>query len=319
MSEIPYDKIPYDSVRIFKGEGRFLIIPYIEHMSGAHVEGEKVINVEDSVDSVELGKLILKVKEYILKAPVSRRLPKELLSNWETNSKYKSEKAFWKNNNYGWVDIKENGECEIYTVVKSEKPFTNPQDIIKEIKTKEDAEEIGKAVIDVFNASEEFYKNYVPPKKKTTKEIELLEGEKLIFKLPKEKDWKDMEDESAAEIYQAYECENAYGELTAMMNFGIAAELDCDVREENIKKVWESFNEKAKEFEYKKEENGIFKIRAEFKNKNVHKLSYILNHGDNDILECTIEVYQPNRRKKLDEKLVKQFQEIVLSCKLEQK
>lgn len=306
-------------MEIYKGEGRFLIIPFIEHLSGAHVEGEEAINVEDGVDPAEIGKIILEAKEYILNAPISRRVLKGEMENWKNNSKYKSAKAFWKNSHFGDVTIESDGECEICTFVKSEKPFFSPIDIIKEIKTKEDAEEIGKAVIDVFNASEEFYKNYVPPKKKTTKEIKLLEGEKLIFKLPKEKDWKDMEDESAAEIYQAYECENAYGELTAMMNFGIAAELDCDVSEENIKKVWESFNEKAKEFEYKKEENGIFKIRAEFKNKNVHKISYILNHGDKDILECTIEVYQPNRRKKLDEKLVKQFEEIVLSCKLEQK
>ena len=47
MSEIPYDNIPYDDMDIYKGEGRFLIIPFIKHMSGAYVEGEEVINVED--------------------------------------------------------------------------------------------------------------------------------------------------------------------------------------------------------------------------------------------------------------------------------
>ena len=37
---------------------------------------------------------------------------------------------------------------------------------------------------------------------------------------------------------------------------------------------------------------------------------------DDEILECSMEVHQPNRRKKVDEKLTALFQQFALSCAL---
>lgn len=52
------------------------------------------------------------------------------------------------------------------------------------------------------------------------------------------------------------------------------------------------------------------------KNKSTHKISYILPQDEDLLLECGMDVHQPNRRKKLDEKLMELFKDFALSCKM---
>ena len=52
------------------------------------------------------------------------------------------------------------------------------------------------------------------------------------------------------------------------------------------------------------------------KNKHTHKISYLLRQDEDLLLECGMDVHQPNRRKKLDENLIELFKEFVLSCKM---
>lgn len=47
----------------------------------------------------------------------------------------------------------------------------------------------------------------------------------------------------------------------------------------------------------------IFKLRIEMKNKDTHKISYILKMKEDLLLECGMDVHRPNRRKKLNERL----------------
>ena len=80
--------------------------------------------------------------------------------------------------------------------------------------------------------------------------------------------------------------------------------------------TWEEFYGKADFFEMQEGDYGIFKLRIEMKNKHTHKISYLLRQDEDLLLECGMDVHQPNRRKKLDENLIELFKEFVLSCKI---
>ena len=87
------------------------------------------------------------------------------------------------------------------------------------------------------------------------------------------------------------------------------------MNEDNIRSAWERQNGKAEFFEVKSVEHGIFKLRAEMKNKSIHRISYLLRIDESELLDCTMELYKPNSRKKLDEKLSSLFEEFARQCK----
>ena len=74
----------------------------------------------------------------------------------------------------------------------------------------------------------------------------------------------------------------------------------------------QAFYGKAEFFEV---QYGVFKLRVEMRNKATHKISYLLQMEEDLLLECGMDVHQPNRRKKLDENLSALFEEFTLECK----
>ncbi|MCM1578298.1 MAG: hypothetical protein NC078_05810 [Ruminococcus sp.] len=134
---------------------------------------------------------------------------------------------------------------------------------------------------------------------------------------PRDKHFSDNDDYGAGELYQAYTYfpREDSEEWSGVFYIGMAAELDGEISEENIRKAWERQNGKADSFEVKAVEHGIFKFRAEMKNKKVHRISYLLEIAECDLLDCTMELYKPNSRKKLDEKLVGVFEEFAFRCR----
>ena len=102
---------------------------------------------------------------------------------------------------------------------------------------------------------------------------------------------------------------------SAEFYLGIAAELDCDMSEDNIRKAWEKLHGKAEFFEVKQAEYGMWGLRAEMRNKSVHRISYLLQIDESELLDCTMELHKPNTRKKLDEKLTAMFEEFARQCK----
>ena len=176
-------------------------------------------------------------------------------------------------------------------------------------------EEIGNAVIAALNRSDELEKAKKPDPYPPI-EVELLSDQKVEIHPPRDRHFTDMQDGSAAEIYRLYEYSPKEGvEPSANFYLGIAAELDCDISEQNIRKAWEELHGKAEFFEVKSVEHGIFKLRVEMKNKSVHRISYLLQIDESELLDCTMELHKPNTRKKLDEKLTVMFEEFAHQCK----
>ena len=307
-------------LNIYKGEGCILLVPVIKHIGGYSVDSNWFINIENIENYVEIGEGVLKSIDFVKDSPISKITSKErdLEAAWRKNSKYKSWISFWKNNNHAFFESFADGHYEVYSTKRTVDRKGGYGGCIKEVNLPPTAtaEEIGKAVIEVFEAAEEYYHQSPACDLYPVKQLELLDGSTLVVKHPKEKHFVDHEDSGAAEIYQCYSyLPKEDGESTAEFFVGIAPELDCNLDAQNIKNRWEEVYGKADFFEVQEVEYGIFKLRVEMKNKDTHKISYLLQMEEDLLLECGMDVHQPNRRKKLDENLSALFEEFTLECK----
>ncbi|MBQ2238327.1 MAG: hypothetical protein II321_02690 [Lachnospiraceae bacterium] len=305
---------------IYKGEGRILLIPIIDHRGGYSVDSDWFINLKNIEDYVEIGEGIFKSIDFVKESPISKVTSKErdLKAAWRKNSKYKSWISFWKNNNHAFYKLYEDGHYEVYSTKRTVDRKGGYGGCIKKVNLPKEAtvEEIGKAVIEVFEAAEEYYHQSPAYALYPKKKLELLDGSTLVVKHPKEKHFVDHEDSGAAEIYQCYSyLPKEDGESSAEFFVGIAPELDCNLDVQNIKSRWEEVYGKAEFFEVQEVEYGLFKLRVEMRNKVTHKISYLLQMEEDLLLECGMDVHQPNRRKKLDENLSALFEEFTLECK----
>ncbi|WP_337673959.1 hypothetical protein [Huintestinicola sp.] len=177
-----------------------------------------------------------------------------------------------------------------------------------------DPEKLGKIIIEALDRSRKI-SDKVAGNPYPEKTIELLSGTTMIVSAPRDNHFSDCEDYGVGELYQAYLYFPKEGaEPSAEFYLGIAAELDCDMSEDNIRKAWEEQYGKAEFFEVKSAEHGIYKLRAEMKNKSVHRISYLLQIDKSELLDCTMELHKPNTRKKLDEKLTEMFEEFARKC-----
>lgn len=307
---------------MYKGENRILIIPLIDHVAGYSIDSDWFVNISDNESAISIGEGLIRAVEYIKSSPLSSLTPKERDESaaWRKNTKYKSKVTFWKNNHYVRVKITEDSQYIVHSMKKSEKRQGTYDEVVKEtiIPSTATAEELGKAVIDVFQAVEEYEQGQPVYDLYPTKSIELLDNSTLTIKPPRDGHFEDGEDGGATEIYQCYCYLPQEGaESSAEFFLSIASELDCSLEFAHVKKVWEELNGKSEFFEIQESEFGIFKVRAEMQNKGIHKISYFLQQDEDLLLECSMEVHQPNRKKKLDEKLVKLFDEFVLSCNIQ--
>lgn len=177
-----------------------------------------------------------------------------------------------------------------------------------------DPEKLGKIIIEALDRSRKI-SDKVAGNPYPEKTIELLSGTTMIVPAPRDKHFSDCEDYGVGELHQAYLYFPKEGaDSSAEFYLGIAAELDCDMSEDNIRNAWEKLHGKAEFFEVKPSEHGIFKLRAEMRNKNVHRISYLLQIDKSELLDCTMELHKPNTRKKLDEKLTEMFEEFARKC-----
>ena len=179
-----------------------------------------------------------------------------------------------------------------------------------------DSESLGRMIVEALDRSRKIT-DKVAGNPYPEKNIELLNESKLTVSAPRDKHFSDNDDYGVGELYQAYMYfpREDSEEASAAFYIGMAAELNGEINEEAIRRAWEKQNGKAEFFEVKAVEHGIFKLRAEMRNKSVHRISYLLEIADGDLLDCTMELRKPNSRKKLDEKLTALFEEFARQCK----
>ncbi len=145
-------------ISIYKGEGRILILPQIRHMAGFSVYSEEYVIIDDCDDFESIGRAIIDAKKVIDNSPLAMTKPSDSVVPWKLNSRFKTQMTFWKNNNCSFFKFYGNDEMEVYSAEKVCRGGYGG--CIKEIKIQKDAsvQDIGRAVIEVFQAAEEFYK-----------------------------------------------------------------------------------------------------------------------------------------------------------------
>lgn len=308
-------RFPWD-IDIYKGEKRILIIPYLDHVGGFSRQPDKMVVLDENAGAEEIGNGIMEVIEIIKTSP---RLA-GMTQGYRLATKYKGWKTFSKKNHLVTLKVNEDFSYKIYAkeCPKSDGLYQIVGDV-KYIDAATTMEELGSCIIECFQVLSSIgKKNYDPY---PIKNVELMDDSMLTVKHPGDKHFYDYEDAHAGEIYQCY-CYMAHGEegeSSAEFFLGIAPEIDCNLESENVCHSWQDVYGKAELFEMKEEPYGIFTYRAEMKNKKTHKISYFLQMEEDLILECGMDVHQPNRRKKLDEKLEYLFQEFAMNCKKSEK
>ena len=299
-----------------------IVVPYITTIGYYYTSMAwyRILNDNETPDNI--GKAVLDAFEHIRISPVDARTRAERNEDsfYLKATKCKSYKAF--NKKYICCGVEVKNEQMEYSVSTSINSFDNngycgiEGDEPVTLPNTASSTDIGKAVINAFRIIEEYKKSQksdpYPPV-----EVELLSDQKVEIHPPRDRHFIDMQDGDAAEIYRLYEYSpKECAEPSANFYLGIAAELDCDMSGENIGKAWEKQHGKADFFEVKSVEHGIFKLRAEMRNKSVHRISYLLQIDESELLDCTMELHKPNTRKKLDEKLTVLFEEFALKCRL---
>lgn len=145
---------------IYMGEQRILVVPIIKHRAGYRVESDEVLVVENEEDYLQVGNAILRAREIIENSPLATGTSKELNERavWKSHSKYKSWASFKKHNMHVVFEFSNDEECVIDSVHR--KKDGTYVCCIKEIilPAESSAEELGKAVMDVFEAVKEYYK-----------------------------------------------------------------------------------------------------------------------------------------------------------------
>ena len=145
-------------VRIYKGEGRFLIVAEVEHRAGYNTCADKVVTINETEDNLvtKLGNEALLGLKSIGDSPLYIGKPNDF---WKKGSKYKGYITFWKHNLLTYVDLYEDGSYKVCATEKCREKKGGYNGCIKSINLPANAtaEEIGNAIIDVFKAAEEYY------------------------------------------------------------------------------------------------------------------------------------------------------------------
>ena len=116
MSVQPY---PW-TVRIYKGEGRFLIVEEVEHRAGYNTYSDKITIVSEAEDNLvaKLGTEVFLGLKSIEDSPLYIGKPNDF---WKKGSKYKGYITFWKHNNLASVRLYQNQSYEVYSSENAEK------------------------------------------------------------------------------------------------------------------------------------------------------------------------------------------------------
>ncbi len=189
-------------ITIYKGENRFLVVPNVKHKGNYRLESSWGINLNCDEQS-ELARGIEASLEYIKQSPISTVTPKEYNPAWKHNTKYKSWASFWKNNIRGGIIYYEDGQFKVCSNMRAATPRQEYGDCIKiiDLPAGTTLDEVAEAVLDVFEAAEEYYKTHKAIDRYPQKEITLVDDTKLTLKPPCDRHFEDSEDYGTGEIY----------------------------------------------------------------------------------------------------------------------
>lgn len=302
-------------IRIYKERDYILISPYTRTRGGFSVVAKDYIYLKVSENYKELGINMCNAVEFIKKCPLDKRTAKEREedSPWKKVTNYKTKRAFWEKNHVAFFSVEENEVLRIFSTYKGG-PMSSG-DIFKTIDLESNAtpEEIGNAIMDVFQAVEEYYEKnpILKRKKRKTLEFETLSDNKVTYLEPSE-DFTDIGDSHAAEVYIAYEyTESPENIIAFMMDSGYE-----DYTKQAIRKRLEQTNGKIIRYTYKEIEEEYLKFEITAKTEDKMITSSIYRIGEDDYFEVITEIDLANTDEQTQGKLKREFKKIKKSIEI---
>ena len=148
-----------------------------------------------------------------------------------------------------------------------------------------------------------------------SKDIELLDETSIEVTFPGDEHFVDYDDAGSGEVYQLYSYIAKDGEdSSADFSLDTAPELYHGLSCEGIHRSWtEAFGDG--EITVTEKCYGIFKYCAEFRSKKYYRIAYFAACNDDLLLECSMDVKDPDKKKKLINTLVPLFEQFALGCK----
>jgi hypothetical protein len=311
-------KFPYH-IAVYKGENQIIVVPSITNLGWHGVEMAWFRRLDGSAGDEEIGETVMAALEHICVSPIDARNLKETEADdfRKLVTKCKSVKAFNRKylycaviyNEDGSFYVGSGGHCENQIIEEFEKNGVNLPKMVS-------ASEIGECIAKNFELMEKFYnKTKIPAVRKF--EFETISETKVSFEIPQGDNYTDEQDCHAAEIYQVYSYRKEnIDEPIAYMAFSIAAQFDCNMSKENIRRTWEKFDDKATEFKIEPIKHLLFDYRAEMLNENCHNVMYFRQVDKYEIFACELTVKYNLAKKQPDKKITEDFEKMVKSSRI---
>jgi len=314
-------RMPYH-IHVYQGENQMLIVPLITAASGLSVEMARYWQIYDLKNEHIIGNAIFEALAYIKSRPVDARNAKERKEDavMRRASKCKDYKSFYKKYLYAILTYQEDGTYLVspdghnetnYVYDRREHRVHLPANIT--------AETIGKVLIEQFAQMEAFYqslKKQPPSRPRIT--FDTLSGDKLSFETLPEESYEEEEDYGTAEIYQGYSYyKESADESVADIYFSIAAELDCDISSDNIRKTYGKLYGADAEIRITDVTHPVFEKRIEVTGKKIHHITYVKQVDENELLACELELKVKPAGKRIYAKVLNDFEKLVESSKIE--
>ena len=314
-------KYPYH-VHLYYGESQIIVVPLTTAIGWFSVEMAWYCQITDLQNAKLIGETIFEAFEHIKNSPVDARTAQERCDDsfMKHAVSYKSYTAFNRNYLLCGVILHEDGRIVVSQTRKldNNKGYGGDDNTLIHLNNSPSVEDIGNAVIKSFVEMKSFYENYKSVKPEIPRfEFQTLSDMKISFKIPQGDGYTDEEDYSSSEIYQGYSYSKSEDddEPVGHIYFSIAAELNYDLSSENVLNVFEEKYGAATQYEYIECEHSIFKYRAEIIGKNIHRILYLKQIDENELLSCELTINTKKSGKRLDIKLTKDFESLIKTCK----
>lgn len=317
--KLPREKKKPYHVDIYQGEGQMIVVPLVDCTNGLRVQMAKFWTMTDLTNAQQIGDIVQEAFAYIQVRPIDARTraEKEADSVRANATTCKSYNTFCKKYMMCTVVYMENGSYAVTSTFNHGQ--LNSEYEVVDLPKGASALDIGAEVIKGFAKIEAYCnmaKKQPPSRPRIT--FDTLSGAKFSFETLPEDGYEDEEDYGVAEIYQGYSYyKESDDESVADIYFSIAAELDCDISAENVQAVYGKRYGADANIEITQITHPIFEKRIEVISKKIHHITYVKQVDENELLACELELKVKPAGKRIYAKILKDFEKLVESSKIE--